>query len=99
MLITFRKSPGFFIFEAPECGRGQPNGFAGATVVGDLVVVASIDGVVSLYARDTGKLVRTLRLPAGTNATPAVTQDELFVGAGLPTDANSHTALVAYKLD
>jgi outer membrane protein assembly factor BamB len=72
--------------------------FAGATVAGDLVVVASYDGLVSLYARATGKLVRTLRLPSGTNGTPAVTRDELFVGAGLPTGGNDHPALVAYKL-
>jgi outer membrane protein assembly factor BamB len=72
--------------------------FAGATVAGDLVVVASIDGLVSLYERSTGKLVRTLRLPAGTNATPAVTHDELFFGAGLPTGGDDQTALVAYKL-
>ena len=72
--------------------------FAGATVAGDLVVVASFAGVVSLYERSTGRLVRTLRLPAGTNATPAVTRDELFVGAGVPARATDRPALVAYGL-
>jgi outer membrane protein assembly factor BamB len=78
--------------------KGRSGSYAGATVVGDLVVVASLDGVASFYARSTGELVRTLRLPAGTNGTPAVTQDEIFVGAGLPAGVNDQTALVAYKL-
>jgi outer membrane protein assembly factor BamB len=72
--------------------------FAGATVVGDLVMVASFDGVVSFYARATGKLVRRLRLPAGTNATPAVTQDELVVGAGVESRSGADAAVVAYRL-
>jgi outer membrane protein assembly factor BamB len=78
--------------------KAKSASFAGASVAGDLVVVASWDGVVSFYARATGKLLRALRLPAGTNATPAVTRDELFVGAGLPARADDHPALVAYRL-
>jgi outer membrane protein assembly factor BamB len=72
--------------------------YAGTTVAGDLVLTATFGGRLYAFAKGTGRTVFTLRLPAGTNALPAVTADGLVIGAGTKlTDADT-PAVVAYRL-
>jgi alcohol dehydrogenase (cytochrome c) len=72
--------------------------FAGATVASDLVLTATYGGRLYAFAKGSGRLVWTLQLPAGTNALPAVTDDELIVGAGTRLHATDRPAVVAYRL-
>jgi outer membrane protein assembly factor BamB len=72
--------------------------YAGATVTNDLVLTATFGGTLYAFARRTGALVRTLKLPAGTNGTPAVAAGDLIVGAGVTVNGSSRPAVVAYRI-
>jgi outer membrane protein assembly factor BamB len=56
---------------------GQPLG--GATVINDLVLTTLLDGTLVALDRDTGAIVRTLELGAGTNGWMAVVNDTLII--------------------
>ena len=56
--------------------------FGCATVVNDVVVTATFDGTVYLLHADDGRILRSLREPAGINACPAVAGNLLIVAAG-----------------
>ncbi len=58
-------------------------GFAGATVVNDLVFTASLDGIIYALARDDGHIVWQYQAPGGTNAWPAVAGDTIVWPIGL----------------
>jgi hypothetical protein len=45
-----------------------------------------------------GSIVWTSRLPAGSNATLAISGNTLLAGAGLPLNATQHAVVVAYQL-
>jgi outer membrane protein assembly factor BamB len=69
-------------------------GFGAATVVNDLVVTSTYDGVVYALRRSDGSEAWHMRLPAGIIAWPAVSGDTIVVAAGLGT----HPVLVALRL-
>ncbi len=58
-------------------------GFAGATVVNDLVFTASLDGIIYALSRDDGHVVWQYQAPGGTNAWPAVASDTIVWPIGL----------------
>jgi outer membrane protein assembly factor BamB len=60
---------------------GDPLG--GATVVGDLVVTAVLDGSVVLLRRDDGAIVRTIDAGGGINGWMAALDDVLLVPVGM----------------
>ncbi len=77
-------------FETPVYGA--------ATVVNDLVFTTTFDG--TLYALDieTGEPVWTQKLPAGTNATLAISQDWLVTAASLAQSPDQQPAIIGYRL-
>jgi outer membrane protein assembly factor BamB len=68
----------------------------GATVASDLVFTTTLTGDVIALARKDGSILWTSRLPAGSNATLAISGGTLLAGAGLTT--TQHAAVVAYQL-
>lgn len=71
----------------------------GATVANDLVFTTTFTGEVIALARKDGSVVWTGQLPAGSNATLAMTGNLLLAGAGVPLDPREHPAIVAYQLN
>ena len=71
---------------------GDPLG--GATVVGDLVLTGTFQGLLLGLNRRTGEIVWTETIPGGVNGQPAVTEDTIVwpIGIGKPP------AVVAYRL-
>jgi outer membrane protein assembly factor BamB len=70
----------------------------GATVANDLVFTVTFTGEVIALSRETGAIVWTMRLPAGSNATLAIVGNTLLAGAGLPLTKTQHPVVVAYRL-
>jgi outer membrane protein assembly factor BamB len=70
----------------------------GATVANDLVFTTTLTGDVIALARKDGSMVWTSHLPAGSNATLAISGNTLLAGAGLPLNATQHAVMVAYQL-
>jgi outer membrane protein assembly factor BamB len=71
--------------------------FGAATVVNDLVFVATVDGKLYAFNSGTGAIVWESELPAGTISGPAVEGNTLVIGAGKPSESQE-AALVAYRL-
>jgi outer membrane protein assembly factor BamB len=71
--------------------------FGGATVVNDLVFVATVNGTLYALNSSTGAVVWESELPAGTISGPAVEGNTLVIGAGKPSPSQN-AALVAYRL-
>ena len=72
--------------------------YGAATVVNDLVLTATFDGRLYAFARANGKLVWQKRLPAISNSTPAVTENEIIVGAGFAATPKMKAQVIAYRL-
>lgn len=72
--------------------------YGGATVVNDLVVGITFDGVMHAYDKATGAEVWTKQLPAGSNSTPAITEDMIIQGAGYAATPDQKASVVAYAL-
>jgi glucose dehydrogenase len=70
----------------------------GATVASDLVFTTTLTGDVIALARKDGSIVWRSHLPAGSNATMAISGNTLLAGAGLPLNATQHAVMVAYQL-
>lgn len=69
-----------------------PSGAFGATtVVNDLVLTASLDGILRAYSIADGSLVWSKQLAAGINGTLAVSGDYVFVPAGGPLISSADT--------
>lgn len=70
----------------------------GATVANDLVFTTTLTGdLIALSIKD-GSIVWTSQLPAGSNATLAISGGTLLAGAGLPFNTTQHPVVVAYQL-
>jgi outer membrane protein assembly factor BamB len=72
--------------------------FGGATVATDLVFTTTLTGDLIALSRKDGSIVWTSHLPAGSNATLAISGDTLLAGAGLPLNTTQHAAVVAYRV-
>src|ERR1700686_4257892 len=70
----------------------------GATVASDLVFTTILTGDLIGLSRKDGSIVWTSRLPAGSNATLAISGGTLLAGAGLAPTATQHAVVVAYQL-
>jgi len=70
----------------------------GATVASDLVFTTTLTGDVIALSRKDGSIVWTSHLPAGSNATLAISGGTLLAGAGLPLNATQHAVVIAYQL-
>ena len=70
-------------------------GFGGATVVNDLVLTATYDGVLYALRRSDGRVVWTFQAPGGINAWPAVSGDTVVWPVGL----GERPVLLALRLD
>jgi outer membrane protein assembly factor BamB len=70
----------------------------GATVANDLVFTTTLTGEVVALSRRDGAIVWTAQLPAGSNATLAISGDTLLAGAGLSLTKTHPPVLVAYRL-
>lgn len=57
--------------------------FGGATVVNDLVVTATLDGMIYALSREDGSVVWQRQAPGGTNAWPAVSGDTIVWPFGI----------------
>lgn len=74
--------------------RFDAENYGGATIVNDLVLTATADGMIYALNRDDGAMVWSHQAPAGINAWPAVVDDTIYWPAGLGENA----ALVALRL-
>lgn len=72
--------------------------YGAATVVNDLVLTAAFNGKLYAFAKANGKLVWQKQLPAVSNATPAVTENEIIVGAGFAATPKMKAQVIAYRL-
>ena len=70
----------------------------GAIVANDLVFTTTLTGDLIALSRKDGSIVWTSHLPAGSNATLAISGDTLLAGAGLPLNTTQHAVVVAYQL-
>lgn len=68
--------------------------YGGATVVGDLVFVATFDGMIYALERASGQTVWSYQAPAGINAWPAVAEDMIVWPAGF----GNNPVLIALRL-
>ncbi len=71
-----------------------PGGFAGATVVNDLVFTALFDGTIYALARENGAIVWEFAAPGGIIAWPAVAGDTIIFPVGI----GSRPVLMALRL-
>ena len=72
--------------------------YGAATVVNDLVLTATFDGKLYAFAKANGKLVWQKQLPAISNSTPAITENEIIVGAGFAATSKMKAQVIAYRL-
>lgn len=72
--------------------------FGAPTVVNDLVILATFDGIVHAFDAETGGEVWQGTLPAGSNSGLMASGDTLVVPAGLATGEGQQPQLVAYRL-
>jgi len=70
----------------------------GATVANDLVFTTTLTGDVLALSRTNGSIVWTSHLPAGSNATLAISGGTLIAGAGFPLNPAQHPEVVAYQI-
>ncbi len=73
--------------------------YGAAAVVNDLVFTTTYDGTVWALRRDSGAIVWSARLGAGTDAPVAIAGDTLIAAASIPLAAGQRLELVAYRLD
>jgi glucose dehydrogenase len=70
----------------------------GATVANDLVFTTTLTGDVLALSRTNGSIIWRSHLPAGSNATLAISAGTLLAGAGLPLSTTQHPVVVAYQV-
>jgi alcohol dehydrogenase (cytochrome c) len=71
-----------------------------ATVANDVVFTAATNGVLYALSKKTGAVLWSAQTSDGINGFPAITENMLIVGAGLPNPKvpHDHPELVAYSL-
>ncbi len=72
--------------------------YGSATVSNDLVWTTTFDGTLWALNKNTGAVVWHAKLPAGTNASPAIDGNTVVVGTGYPESKSQKTEIVAYRL-
>lgn len=72
--------------------------YGGATVVNDLVVTVTFDGMIHAFAKADGSEVWTMQLPAQSNSTPAIADDVIVAGAGFAGTPEQKASVVALRL-
>lgn len=72
--------------------------YGGATVVNDVVVTGTFDGMMHAFNKADGTEVWTKQLPAQSNSTPAITGDMIIQGAGFAAAPGQKAQVVAYRL-
>lgn len=72
--------------------------YGGATVVNDVVVTVTFDGVMHGFAKADGAELWTQQLPAQSNSTPAIAEDVIVQGAGFASAPGQTASVVAYRL-
>jgi len=72
--------------------------YGAATVVNNLVFTTTFDGMLWALDADTGEVVWSTRMRAGTNATVAVAGDTLITAASFPQGAGQRAEIVAYRI-
>jgi glucose dehydrogenase len=70
----------------------------GATVANDLVFTTTLTGDVLALSRTSGSIIWRSHLPAGSNATLAISAGTLLAGAGLSLNTTQHPVVVAYQV-
>lgn len=73
--------------------------YGAATVSNDLVFTTTFDGHLRAYDIATGDSRLDLPMPAGTNATVAISGDTLVTAASYPQGADQAAQIIAYRLD
>jgi FOG: WD40-like repeat len=72
--------------------------YGGATVVNDVVMTVTFDGVMHAFNKKDGTQLWTEQLPAQSNSTPAIADDVIVAGAGFASAPGQKAQVVAYKL-
>ncbi len=72
--------------------------YGAATVVNNLVFTTTFDGMLWALDIDTGHVIWSTRLQAGTNATVAIAGDTLITAASFPQGAGQRAEIVAYRI-
>lgn len=72
--------------------------YGGATVVNDVVVTITFDGIIRAFGKKDGAEVWTQQLPALSNSTPAIAEDVIVQGAGYAASPDQKAQVVAYSL-
>jgi outer membrane protein assembly factor BamB len=72
--------------------------FGGATVVNDLVITSTYEGILWGLRAETGDVVWRSTLTAGTNTPVAVVGDTLIAAASVPLEVGEGTGIFAYRL-
>jgi outer membrane protein assembly factor BamB len=70
----------------------------GATVANDLVFTTTLTGDVLALSRTNGSIIWRSHLPAGSNATLAISAGTLLAGARLSLSTTQHPVVVAYQV-
>ena len=70
--------------------------YGAATVVNDVVVTVTFDGLIRAFDKADGRELWTEQLPAQSNSTPAITGDMIVQGAGFATTPDQTAQVVAY---
>jgi glucose dehydrogenase len=73
--------------------------YGAATVSNDLVFTTTFDGTLWALSRDNGNVVWREKMPAGTNATVAISGDTLVTAASYPQSKSQVAQVLAYRLD
>jgi outer membrane protein assembly factor BamB len=72
--------------------------YGAAAVSNDLVWTTTFDGTIWALNKNTGAVVWSKKLPAGTNSPVAIDGDTVLVGAGLPLGKNQKPTFIAYRV-
>lgn len=72
--------------------------YGGATVSNDLVFTTTFAGHLMAFDVETGKTVLDKQMPAGTNATVAISGDTLVTAASFPQGGDQVAQIIAYRL-
>jgi outer membrane protein assembly factor BamB len=72
--------------------------YGSATVTNDLVFTTTFNGKLIAMNRNTGKIVWSQQLSAGTNSALAIDGDTLITAASFPSGAGQKAEIVAYRL-
>jgi alcohol dehydrogenase (cytochrome c) len=72
--------------------------YGSATVSNDLVWTTTFDGTLWALNKNTGAVVWHTKLPAGTNASPAIDGNTVVIGTGYPYGKGQKTEILGYTV-